>query len=112
MKLVWLGMSNLTAPELYAHFVQLINHAVERKNVFSVPEAAEAYGLVGGEEKRGGFGQRWNYSYTDAEGRVLQVHARWWDQSKAFSIQPDKHVMSVELKDGGVVLSHGGDYEE
>jgi hypothetical protein len=43
-------------------------------------------------------GQRWNYNLGDPGGFTVLVRARWWDQSQAFSIRPDMHVMSVELK--------------
>ncbi len=105
-------MTQPTAHDLYGWLVQVIDRAVEAKDIFSVTKAAEAFGMSGGEEDYGGFGQRWNYSFTDSNGRVVSVHARWWDQSKAFSIQPDRHVMSVELLGGDTALSHSGNYEQ
>lgn len=86
-----------TAEELYERFVGIIEQAWRDKNIYAVPNAAEAAGFTGGEVQRG-LNQRWEFTYADAAGTVVEVHARWWDQSKTFSIQPDMHVMSVTLK--------------
>lgn len=66
--------------------------------------------MVGGEEPRT-MGQRWNFTYTDGSGVELLVHARWWDSSKPFSIEPDIHVMRVELKGLASAMSHERRYE-
>ena len=104
--------SNSAALDLYHKFVAIIDNAEADRNIYAVPEAAEAEGMNGGEVYRG-MSQRWDYSYQDGTGQEVLVHARWWDQSKSFSIQPDKHVMSVELKSGGITMqSHTKSYEE
>lgn len=87
----------ITAAEQFEHFVTIIEQAWKDKNIYSVPEAAEAAGFKGGEVQRG-LSQRWEYGFTDESGVEVEVTARWWDQSKAFSIQPDMHVMNVSLK--------------
>jgi hypothetical protein len=38
------------------------------------------------------------------KGKTLRFQWRWYDQSKAFSIQPDMNIMSLELRQGDVVL--------
>jgi len=86
-----------TAAEQFERFVAIIEQAYQDRNIYRVPEAAEAAGFAGGEVRRGLI-QRWEYSFTDASGVQVEVTARWWDQSKAFSIQPDMHVMNVSLK--------------
>lgn len=80
------------------------------KNIYAVPEAAEAAGMIGGAKPRN-MSQRWTYTYTDGLGIELHVHARWWDSSKPFSIQPDIHVMNAELKGGVMSMSHERRYE-
>lgn len=37
-------------------------------------------------------------------GNTLRFQWRWYDQSQAFSIQPDMNIMSLELRQGDVVL--------
>lgn len=81
------------------------------KDIYAVPAAAADAGLEGSEEQRGS-GQRWKYSFSDAAGFTVRVHARWWDQSRAFSIQPDMHVMSVELEGENTLMKHEQRYTE
>lgn len=95
---------------MYFRFVAIIDQAAEAENIYAVPEAAEAAGMVGGEEPRT-MGQRWNFTYADGSGVELFVHARWWDSSKPFSIEPDIHVMRVELKGATSAMSHERRYE-
>ncbi len=104
-------MNALTSLELYYRFVELIDQACDAKDIYRVPKAAETYGLAGGEEQRG-MGQRWNFSFVDTHKQVVLVHVRWWDQSQAFSIRPDMHVMSVELKGEATLMKHERRYEE
>lgn len=99
-----------TSLELYQRFVEIIDQAADAENIYAVPEAAEAAGMLGGEEPRT-MSQRWNYIYTDGSGVELHVHARWWDSSRPFSIQPDIHVMRAELKGGALPMSHERHYE-
>jgi len=73
-------MIQTTALEMYHHFVDIIDQAPKAENVYAAPEAAEAAGMVGGEEPQG-MGQRWNYACTDGSGAELLVHARC-DQTK------------------------------
>lgn len=105
-------MSSPTAFDLYNSLVAVIDRAYESKSIYDVPKAAEAAGMVGGEEPRGGFSQRWNYEFTDAAGQTVKIHCRWWDQSKSFSIQPDMHVMSVELVGSSPIMAHERRYEQ
>lgn len=74
-----------SAHDLYHRFVAIIDRAAADKKIYAVPEAAAAAGMKGSEEPRG---QRWDYAYSDPAGFTVRVHARWWDQSKPFSIQP------------------------
>lgn len=67
--------------------------------------------MTGGETSRG-IGQRWEYNYADASGHSVKVECRWYDQSKAFSIKPDMHIMSVTLDEAGSFLSHSRRYED
>ena len=46
-------MAQVTPLEMYYRFVSIIDQAADAKNIYAVPEAAEAAGMVGGEE----FGQ-------------------------------------------------------
>jgi hypothetical protein len=103
-------MAQTSSLEMYFRFVAIIDQAAEAKNIYAVPEAAEAAGLAGGEEP-GTMSQRWYYRYTDSSGIELLVHARWWDSSKPFSIQPDVHVMRAELKGIASEMSHERRYE-
>ena len=101
----------MNALALYHRFVVIIDQACEARDIFAVPKAAETTGLTGQEEQRG-MGQRWNYSCLDDHGQTVLVHVRWWDQSQAFSIRPDMHVMSVELKGNVSLMRHERRYEE
>ena len=103
-------MTQPTSLELYSRFVEIIDQAADAENIYAVPEAAEAAGMIGGEEPRT-MSQRWNYIYTDGSGVELHVHARWWDSSKPFSIQPDVHVMRADLKGNEMLMSHERRYE-
>ncbi|MDA9409996.1 hypothetical protein [Bradyrhizobium sp. CCBAU 45384] len=38
------------------------------------------------------------------DGKTLWFQWRWYDQSQAFSIQPDMNILSLELRDGNIVL--------
>lgn len=100
-----------TALDLYQSFVTIIDQAAADKNISAVPEAAQAAGMVGTEMPRG-MGHRWDFTFTDQAGSTLLVHARWWDPSQAFSIRPDIHVMSAELKSEGFHQHHERRYEE
>lgn len=103
-------MTQPTSLELYSRFIEIIDQAADAENIYAVPEAAEAAGMIGGEEPRT-MSQRWNYIYTDGSGVELHVHARWWDSSKPFSIQPDVHVMRADLKGNAMLMSHERRYE-
>lgn len=103
-------MKHASSLELYRCFVEIIDQAADAKNIYAVPQAAEAAGMIGGEEPRT-MSQRWNYTYTDGSGIELHVHARWWDSSKPFSMQPDIHIMRVELKGDAMPMSHERRYE-
>ncbi|ATW02327.1 hypothetical protein [Sphingorhabdus sp. YGSMI21] len=103
-------MAEQTSLELYYRFVTIIDQAAEAKNIYAVVEAAEAVGMLGGEERRT-MSQRWNYTYIDGSGLELLVHARWWDSSKPFSIEPDIHVMRAELKGATAEMCHERRYE-
>ncbi|MBB2185503.1 hypothetical protein HLH32_03725 [Gluconacetobacter liquefaciens] len=100
-----------TALELYRRFVAIIDRAWTEKNIYAVPEAAAKAGMEGKEKPRG-MSQSWDYSYRDPNGFELLVHARWWDQSQAFSIRPDMHVMTAELKGETRLMYHEQRYEE
>lgn len=100
-----------TAAELFDDFVSVIDKAASERNIYDVPRAAEREGLAGGETQRGS-SQRWEYTHVDATGASLQVECRWYDQSQAFSIQPDMHVMSVTLIAGDDRRTHQRRYEE
>lgn len=104
-----IDMGNLT--ELYAHMVSVINDAHSKSNIYAVPKAAEQAGMVGGETTRG-MTQRWDYEASDATGNSVQVHCRWYDQSKPFSIQPDKNIMTVTMNINGEKQSHTMSYED
>jgi hypothetical protein len=100
-----------SAHDLYHRFVEIIDKAVAEKDIHSVPAAAIDAAMQGGEEQRG-MGQRWNYSLRDSAGFTVRVYARWWDQSQAFSIRPDMHVMGVELAHNANLIKHEQRYEE
>lgn len=104
------AMAQITSLELYYRFVAIIDQATADKDIYAVPKAAEAIGMVGGEEPQT-MSQRWNYHYTDGSGIELHVHARWWDSSKPFSIEPDIHVMRAELKGTASPFVHERRYE-
>lgn len=97
--------------DMYCRFVEIIDEAVVEKNIYAVPQAAAEVGMQGGGEQRNS-GQRWNYALKGQDGLTLSVHARWWDQSQAFSIRPDMHVMTVELTGDVIPRHHEGRYEE
>lgn len=104
-------MEPLATEELYAQLVNVIDEAVRAKDIYAVPAAAEAAGMIGGQTHKG-FSERWEYSHRDQDGHTVLLHCRWYDQSKPFSIQADKHVMSVELCGPHVMKAHSGTYEE
>ncbi len=44
---------------------------------------------------------------------ALRFEWRWYDQSKAFSIQPDMNILSIELRQGDSLLKGASDrYED
>ena len=102
-------MDKLT--ELYAHMVSAINDALSESDIYAVPKAAEQAGMVGGETTRG-LAQRWDYEASDPAGNSVQVHCRWYDQSKPFSIRPDKNIMTVTMNINGEKRSHTLSYED
>jgi hypothetical protein len=104
-------MSNRSAHDIFNEFVVIIDKAAASKRIYDVPEAAEKAGMAGGETERG-LSQRWKYTYTDDEGQTVEVNCRWWDQSKAFSTQPDMHVMQVLIASVTPPLSYERRYEE
>jgi hypothetical protein len=62
---------------------------------------AERNGLI--EQGEGKPAQRHVWERSE-RGKTLQFQWRWYDQSKAFSIQPDMNIMSLELRQGEKVL--------
>jgi hypothetical protein len=63
--------------------------------------AVELHGLI--EQGDGKPSQKtvWERSYN---GKTLRFQWRWYDQSQAFSIQPDMNVLTLELRDGERVI--------
>ena len=104
-------MIDRLAPDLYSYLVAVIDKAAADRNIYDVPKAAEQAGMEGGETARG-LGQRWDYIFVDGSGQSVKLHCRWYDQSKAFSIQPDMHIMEIELVGGSTSLRHSARYEE
>lgn len=104
-------MEELTAEELYLNLVSAIDRAVQTKDIYAVPAVAEAAGMAGGQTHHG-FGERWEYTLRDPAGHTVLLRCRWHDQSKPFSIQPDKHIMTVELRGPDSMRSHSGTYDE
>lgn len=89
-------MTGRSAADLYNDLLSVIKKAVVDNNIYAVPAAAQQAGMQGGETERG-VSQRWDYTFTDSLGHSVMVHCRWYDQSKPFSIHPDKHIITVEL---------------
>jgi len=100
-----------TAASLYSHFVTVIDSATSNRDIFAIKTAAKAAGLQGTVQPRG-TGQRWDFHFVDSNGDILIIHARYWDQSKAFSIRPDMHVMSAVLVEKGRSREYERRYEE
>lgn len=67
-------------------------------------ERAEALGLTGGREGSG-FSERHAYTATDASGVTIDIAARWYDQSKAFSVRPDRHIFALTLRSSDDILA-------
>lgn len=104
-------MSHRSALDLYIHFVSVIDAAASERNIFAIERAAVDAGIPGVAQPRG-LGRRWDYHYVDEQGNALILHARYWDQSKAFSNLPDMHVMSAVLVEKGTPRHHEKRYEE
>ena len=51
-------MTQITSLELYYRFVAIIDQATADEDIYAVPRAAEAAGMVGGEDRSGRKGRR------------------------------------------------------
>lgn len=100
-----------TATQLYDHLVSVIDKAAVERSIYHVPSVAEQEGMEAGETERG-LNPRWFYSFQDSVGAKVTLECRWYDQSKAFSIQPDMHIMTVTLEACDDRRSHERRYEE
>jgi hypothetical protein len=69
---------------------------------FSTASAeAERLGLI---EQGDGKPSQLHVWERSEKGNALRFQWRWYDQAKAFSIQPDMNILSLELRQGDVVL--------
>mgnify|MGYP005983345687 CR=1 FL=1 len=94
----------INARHCYTELAEAIEQACRERHYYIVTERAEALGLPGGGEGSG-FSEKHAYSATDENGLMVDLAARWYDQSKAFSIRPDRHVFTLTLRSGDTVLS-------
>lgn len=99
-----------TAIQIYERMVAAIDQAADDEHIYQVPQAAEREGMNGGEIRRD-LSQRWKYSFTDDAGENVELECYWYDQSKAFSIRPDMHVMTVRFESPTDSLTHSRRYE-
>lgn len=102
-----------TAKELYEALVQQIEADCAAKSFEGCLNLCEAEGMQGGERKYGAIGQQYVYELEFSNGDKVEFEFKWYDQSKAFSIQPDIHKFYVSYtpKDG-MPLAHSNAYEE
>jgi hypothetical protein len=100
-----------SAQDLYEQMVTIIDQATEAEDLYELPRAAEREGMSGG-ELRADLSQRWEYTYDDQQSGTVKVECYWYDRSKPFSIQPDRHVMSVSMESAGVKRSHSRHYDK
>ena len=88
----------------YDDLAEAIERACQERHYYIVTTRAEALGLAGGGEGSG-FSERHAYTATDAGGITIDLAARWYDQSKAFSVRPDRHIFVLTLRSGDDILS-------
>lgn len=75
--------------------------AAEEKSAGAAAAAAQRYGLI----ERGDGKPSQHTIWEREEGtEILRFEWRWYDQSKAFSIQPDMNILALTLLSEGRVL--------
>lgn len=92
------------ARHLYDDLAEAIERACRERHYYIVTERAETLGLTGG-GGGSGFSERHAYTLTDPNGLTVDLAARWYDQSKAFSVQPDRHIFALTLRSGADVIA-------
>ena len=92
------------ARHIYDDLAEAIERACRERHYYIVIERAEALGLTGGGEGSS-FSERHAYTSTDSNGLTVDLAARWYDQSKAFSVQPDRHIFALTLRSGDNVIA-------
>ncbi len=83
--------------DAYDAIAVAVVEAAKQRKVGIASAAAERFGLV---ELGDGTPSQKHIWERDESGRNLRFEWRWYDQSKAFSIQPDMNILSLELRDG------------
>ena len=102
-----------TAMDLYEGLVRQIEADCADKSFGGCLNLCETAGMQGGERKYGAIGQHYVYEREFPNGEKVDFVFKWYDQSQAFSTQPDIHKFHASYKPkDGKPLSHSNAYEE
>lgn len=101
------------AQKLYETIVQQIEADCAEKSFEGSLKLCEVEGMHGGEKKCGSMGQHYFYELEYQNGDRVEFEFKWYDPSKAFSVQPDIHKFRASYKPkDGKPRSHSNAYEE
>jgi hypothetical protein len=78
-----------------------MNFASRKDGVTPATRVVESHGLI--EQGDGKPSQNTVWEKTEGE-KSLRFQWRWYDQSQAFSIQPDMNILTLELREGQAVI--------
>lgn len=99
-----------TLDEAYNQIVVAIDAGAEQASSSPPTLTAEKLGLKLLEDGH----PRQTYTYARVEGNKRVIFTwRWYDQSKTFSIRPDRNIIAVALEiDGKATKSYTRDFED
>lgn len=80
---------------------EVMKHAARDRSASTASTEAERHGLLDQGDGKPSQLHVWERS---EEGMTLRFQWRWYDQSKAFSIQPDMNILSLELRKADALL--------
>ena len=103
----------MSAPDLEAgfdHISSTLAQAAGQRDSAVASSVAEAWGL----RELGDGKPSQHHVWERMEGDLcLRFEWRWYDQSKAFSIQPDMNILTVSLRRGDQVIRSASErYED
>jgi hypothetical protein len=102
---------DMNAKEMYRQLQKLIDQACEEGSFLLVIRGAEALGMLGGVTNQS-FTLDYDFEKVDGEGSKTTLNFHSYDQSKAFSIQPDMNKFVLTLTHpSGISEVHKNYYE-